>query len=157
MLPHPDIWRDLRPGLRMLIWLSAFCVLAALWGAYFMSGPWQTKKEEAVQAQQQMATLNAQRRQLWLRESALSRYSEEVKMPVPPFSALHFQSPEASLVSWQPDEKGGELVLEMQWLPLPALFKQLAEQEMTPTAFSIQPEKGRQLRFTLHLEAFRER
>lgn len=157
MQPHPDIWRDLRPGLRMLIWLSASCVLAALWSAYFLSGPWQVIKEEAAQAQRQMATLNTQRQQLWLREKALSRYGVEAKTPVTPFSALHFQSAEASLVSWQPDEKGGVLVLEMHWLPLPALFKQLAEWEMTPAAFTIQPEEGHPLRFTLHLEAFRER
>lgn len=157
MLLHADIWRDLRPGLRVLIWLSASCVLAASWSAWFLLGPWQAKEEKAEQVQQQMASLHAQRQQLWLRESALLRYSKEIQIPVLPFSALHFQSSEASLVSWQPDEKGGELVLEMQWLPLPALFKQLAEREMTPTAFTIQPEEGRQLRFTLHLEAFRER
>ena len=156
MLPHPDLWRDLRPGLRMLIWLSASCVMAALWGSYFMLGPWQVKEEEAVQAQQQMAALNVQRRQLWLREKALLRDRAEESTPVAPFSALHFQSPEASLVSWQPDEKGGELVLEVRWLSLPALFNQLAEREMTPTAFTIQPEESQQLRFTLHLEAFRE-
>ena len=156
MLPHPDIWRGLGQGLRVLIWLSASCVLAALWGAYFLLGPWQAQKEEAAQAQRQMASLSTQRRLLWLREKALPRESVDEKTSVAPFSALHFQSSEASLVSWLPDEKGGELVLEMRWLPLPALFKQLAEREMTPTAFTIQPEEGSQLRFTLHLEAFRE-
>lgn len=156
MLPHPDIWRTFRPGLRIFLWLSFSCLLAALWYAYFLLGPRQVKEEEAVQTQQQMVTLNVQWQQLWLRKSALSRYNEEVKTPAPPFSALHFQSSEASLVSWLPDEKGGELVLEMRWLRLPVLFKQLAEREMMPTAFTIQPEEGRQLRFTLHLETFRE-
>jgi|GEM_PF-35598 len=157
MLPHPDIWRGLRPWLRVIIWLGTSCILAMLWAAYYLLGPWQVKKEEVAQAQRQIASLSTQRRRLWLQEKALSRENVEATTLATPFSALHFQSTESSLVSWQPDEKGGELVLEMRWLSLPALFNQLAEQEMTPTAFTIQPEEGSQLRFTLHLEAFRER
>lgn len=157
MLPHPDTWRSLTPGLRVVIWLGASFILAALWGAYFLSGPWQAKKEEEAQAQRQRDSLSAQRRHLWLQEKALPRDSVEAKLPFPLFSALHFQSAEASLARWTPDEKGGELVLEMPWSSLPQLFTQLAEREMTPTAFMIQPEEGSPLRVTLHLEAFRER
>jgi len=152
MLLHPDIWRDLRSGQRLAIWLGTFCTLVMLWGGYFLSGPRQVKKTESAQIQQQLASLAVQRGKLWSREKDLPRDGVHYRQRVIPFSALHFQSPEASLVSWKPDEKGGELVLETRWSPLPALFEKLAEREMIPAAFSIEPE-GSLLRFTLHLEA----
>lgn len=156
MLLHPDSWRNLTPGWRLAIWLGTSCVLMALWGGYFWSGPWQVAKEERAQAQRQRASLTAQRRQLWVREKVLPRDSVNDKRQAPPFSALHFQSSGASLVSWQPNEKGGVLVLDTSWSPLPALFEQLAEREMAPVAFVIEPA-GSLLRLTLHLEAFNVR
>ena len=152
MLPHPDIWCSLTPGRRVVIWLGALCVLMALWGGYFFSWPRQWRTEDRAQILRQQATLVAQRRLLWQRARALSRNSIEETAPTTPFSALHFQSPQASLVSWKPDEKGGELVLETQWSSLPVLFEHLAEREMIPSAFTITPEESL-LRFTLYLEA----
>ena len=155
MLPNPESWRDMSAARRVVIWLGAFFVLAALWGGYFLTGPWQARKEDGMQTQRQKASLTVQRQQLWRREKALPRASVEKALWVVPFSALHFQSAEASLVSWKPSDKGGELVLETRWSPLPALFSLLAEREMTPAAFMIEPE-GRLLRLTLQLEALRE-
>lgn len=156
MLPHPELWRELTPGTRVVLWLGAFCVLAALWSGYFWVGPWQARQDDDEQLQRLQASLTMQRQQLWLREKALLQGTGDKVRRTTPFSALHFQSPDASLVSWKPDAKGGELILETHWSPLPALFDRLAEQEMVPIAFIIEPE-GRLLRFTLRLEPFRER
>jgi len=153
---HPDIWRNLTPGWRLAIWLGTSWVLMALWGVYFWSGPWQVEKEARAQAQRQQASLTAQRRQLWVRQQVLPPERVNDTRQASPFSALHFQSSVAALVSWQPDEKGGVLVLDTSWSPLPALFEQLAEREMMPVAFAIEPV-GSLLRLTLHLEAFNAR
>lgn len=155
MLPNPDIWRSLTPGRRIVIWLSALCLLMMLWGGYFLSWPWQARTEDRAQLQRQYAVLATQQRLLWQRERTLPRNSIEEAARTTSFSALHFQSAESSLVSWKPDEKGGELVLETYWSSLPALFYHLAEREMTPGAFTIAPADSK-LRFTLHLETFGE-
>ncbi|ROP56434.1 pilus assembly protein HofO [Enterobacter sp. BIGb0383] len=156
MLPNPERWRDLRPGVRVVIWLGTLCALAALWAGGFLLGPYQAHRSADAELQGQQAALRAQRRQLREQEQALARDSAEQTVRLVPFSALNFQSAEAQLVSWKPDEKGGELVLETSWSPLPAMFQHLAEQDMTPASFAIEPE-GRLLHFTLHLESFRER
>ena len=58
---------------------------------------------------------------------------------------------DARLVSWQPAAKGGTLVLESAWQPVPGVFALLAQQDMAVTAFTLEPVAGR-LRFTLQLE-----
>lgn len=156
MLPNPECWRDLQPGVRVIIWLGTLCALAALWAGGFLWGSYQARISVDAEMQGQQAALMAQRRQLREQEQALARASAKETLRLTPFSALNFQSAEAQLVSWKPDGKGGELVLETSWSPLPAMFQHLAEQDMTPAAFAIEPE-GRLLHFTLHLESFRDR
>ncbi|HKS34850.1 MAG TPA: HofO [Enterobacteriaceae bacterium] len=156
MLPNPECWRDLRPGVRVILWLGTLVALAALWAGGFLWGPYQAQISADAEIQGQQAALMIQRRQLREQELALVRDDAEETVRLIPFSALNFQSAEAQLVSWKPDEKGGELVLETSWSPLPAMFQHLAEQDMTPAAFAIEPE-GRLLHFTLHLESFRDR
>lgn len=153
---NPECWRDLTPAARTLIWLGTVCLLAVLWAGSVLMGPYQARIDDGEKLQQQQALLIAQRQQLWVQEQTLARDRQEETLRVTPFSALNFQSTEAQLVSWKPDEKGGELVLETLWSPLPAMFEKLAEQDMTPTAFAIEPE-GRLLHFTLSLESFHER
>jgi pilus assembly protein HofO len=69
-----------------------------------------------------------------------------------PFSALDFDRPESSLLSWQPSGRGGELALSTDWAAIPALFARLAEHRQGIRGFSIKPEQ-RRLTLTLQLEA----
>jgi len=69
-----------------------------------------------------------------------------------PFSALDFDRPESSLLSWQPSGHGGELALSTDWAAIPALFARLAERRQAIRGFSIKPGQQR-LTLTLQLEA----
>lgn len=151
MLSGLEYWRALTPRARTISWLACVCTLVALSGWCFLLGPYQARIVGEAQVQRQQSTLAVQRRQIWLRQQALPRDPALQTEATAPFSPLNLPSADAQLVSWKPDEKGGELVLEAHWSAFPEMFMQLAEQEMTPAAFTIAPE-GSVLRFTLHLE-----
>ncbi|KOR05733.1 hypothetical protein ABW48_00620 [Pluralibacter gergoviae] len=83
---------------------------------------------------------------------ALSRQSEPLTLPdAAPFSALNLQAAGVMLVSWQPDGKGGELLLESDWRSIPPLFALLARSGAAIPAFSIAPQDGA-LAVSLRLE-----
>ncbi|WP_404685222.1 HofO family protein [Raoultella terrigena] len=94
-------------------------------------------------------------RQQWLKllplRVALAR--EEVAGPAERvFSPLHLPVDGAALIAWKPAGRGGEMVLELRWPSVPALFSWLADCGMRVAAFSLQPQK-RVLRLSLQLEA----
>ena len=70
--------------------------------------------------------------------------------PVVAFSPAAFQQAGAKLVSWQPSDKGGELVLDTPWLQVVSTFSLLAERDMQVAAFALTGENGT-LRFTMRL------
>ncbi|AMX07877.1 hypothetical protein A0R60_3643 [Enterobacter asburiae] len=67
------------------------------------------------------------------------------------FSSLDFQGDNATLVHWKPLQNGGELMLEVKWQALPALFSRLAQRDVQIAAFAIAPQ-GTALRLRLELE-----
>jgi len=67
------------------------------------------------------------------------------------FSPLDFQGDNATLVHWKPLQNGGELMLEVEWQALPALFSRLAQRDVQIAAFAIAPQ-GKALRLRLELE-----
>lgn len=77
-------------------------------------------------------------------ETAVAR----VRMP---FSPLDFQGDDAALVHWKPLQNGGELMLDLEWKALPALFSRLAQRDVQIVAFTIAPQ-GTALRLRLELE-----
>jgi len=88
----------------------------------------------------------------WRRLLALSRQSEPLALPdAAPFSALNLQAAGVTLVSWQPDGKSGELLLESDWRSIPPLFALLARSGAAIPAFSIAPQDGA-LAVSLRLE-----
>ena len=76
--------------------------------------------------------------------------AESVVPPVVAFSPAAFQQAGAKLVSWQPSDKGGELVLDTPWLQVVSTFSLLAERDMQVAAFALTGENGT-LRFTMRL------
>jgi pilus assembly protein HofO len=66
------------------------------------------------------------------------------------FSPLDFQGDNTTLVHWKPLQNGGELMLEVEWQALPALFSRLAQQDVQIAAFAIVPQ-GTALRLRLEL------
>lgn len=88
----------------------------------------------------------------WRQLIALARAGVPEAAPdVAPFSVLNLQAAGVQLVSWQPDEKGGELVLESRWRSIPPLFALLARSGAAIPSFSITPQGGA-LAVTLRLE-----
>lgn len=71
-----------------------------------------------------------------------------------PFSAVGMHADDRALMSWQPTQTGGELILEGKWQALSGVFSSLSIQGMNVAAFSFLAEKPR-LRLTLQLEAAR--
>lgn len=67
-----------------------------------------------------------------------------------PFSPLDFQGDNATLVHWKPLQGGGELMLEVEWQALPALFPGWRS-DVQIAAFAIAPQ-GTALRLRLELE-----
>jgi len=68
-----------------------------------------------------------------------------------PFSPLDFQGADATLVHWKPQQNGGELMLDLEWKALPALFSRLAQRDVQIAAFAIAPQ-DKALRLRLELE-----
>lgn len=88
----------------------------------------------------------------WRRLMVLNTTPDVVAIPeTVPFSPVTFQMAGSRLVSWLPNAKGGELVLECDWQNIPAIFPLLVRSGMTVQTFSVQP-LANTLRFALLLE-----
>lgn len=136
------IWLTIALGCGALVWLLTL------------------RPATSVQAQR-LAGLHAQqqsRSQLWATIMPL-RQAEEQAATTPRsergFSALAFQTGSARLLSWHPNEHGGELVLQTGWQDVPETFARLAEQNMQVTAFSLVLNEG-VLHLRLELESGNE-
>ena len=147
---NPERWYALSSAGRGLCWLLFTLMLAGLaWWCWLHPQRLQMSAEEAqLSLQRQCLTTR------W-REVLLLKTPDDVRVDdhaiSSPFSPLDFQITDARLVSWQPAAKGGTLVLESAWQPVPGVFALLAQQDMAVTAFTLEPVAGR-LRFTLQLE-----
>ncbi|WES68819.1 hypothetical protein [Superficieibacter sp. HKU1] len=147
---NPERWYALSSTGRGLCWLLFTLMLAVL-------GWWRWLHPQRLQISTEAAQIALQRQHLttrW-REVLLMKTSDDARIDnhalASPFSPLDFQMPDTRLVSWQPVSKGGTLVLDTSWQPVPGIFSLLAQQDMTVTAFALEPVAGR-LRFTLQLE-----
>lgn len=150
MLPGPERWCALSPALRVLCWLLFTLMMAVLSWAY-----WLHPFRQSLTIQQAQSHL--QRQQLVTRWHTVlplkvpHELPNDGNAPASLFSPLDFQTTATRLIDWQPAAKGGTLVLESDWQPVPDIFATLAQQNMMVTAFSLEPS-GERLRFTLQLE-----
>lgn len=145
----PDGWR----ARSMLSALRIAGIMAVLVGIglcfYRMTQISLTLEKEKEARQRQHALYVAG----WHRLMSLPRQQVGVESPVPPsvaFSPAAFQRAGARLVSWQPSDKGGELVLDTPWPLVADTFSLLAERDMQVAAFALAGENGT-LRFTVRL------
>lgn len=95
--------------------------------------------------------LRQQWRKLLPLRGALAQ-EEAVGLARQAFSPLHLPVDDAALIAWKPGGRGGEMVLELRWPSVPALFSWLADCGMRVIAFSLHPQK-KVLRLSLQLEA----
>lgn len=147
----PERWLSLSSRSRWATWLMITLSCAAL--AWLLAvRPCMTEQA------QRLAELQAQqlsRSRLWASIMPLRRAEEQaaaVAQPTRAFSALAFQTSSARLLSWQPNERGGEMVLQTGWQEVPETFARLAEQRMQATAFSLALKEG-VLHLRLELES----
>jgi len=148
---NPERWLSLSAHSRSAIWLTIALVCAAL--AWLLAvRPCmreQTQRLAEIRAQQQS------RSQLWAGVMPLRQAEEPTTSTIRPdraFSALVFQTGSARLLSWHPNARGGELVLQTGWQNVPETFARLAEQHMQVTAFSLALKEG-VLHLRLELES----
>lgn len=132
----PEGWLVLSARSRVAAWLSVTMCCALL--AWFLAvRPYtgeQTQRLAELHAQQQS------RSQLWASIMPLRQAGEQTataSLSGRAFSALAFQTGSARLLSWHPNEHGGEMVLQSGWQDVPETFARLAEQGMQVTAFSL--------------------
>lgn len=95
---------------------------------------------EQTQRLAELHTQQQSRSQLWANIMPLRQAGEQAAtapLPGRAFSALAFQTGSARLLSWHPNEHGGEIVLQTGWQDVPETFARLAEQGMQVTAFSL--------------------
>ncbi|SFE31133.1 pilus assembly protein HofO [Phytobacter palmae] len=145
-----DLWYALSPGARAVygLFLMVFLLLVVWW--------WQIKpitREQTAREQQrlvQQAALQASWRDiLALKPPEIPHSQAEIPKA---FSPLDFHTHDAQLIRWRPVERGGEMVLEAQWVAIPRTFYWLAERQMLTSAFSITVGENA-LRFVLQLES----
>lgn len=139
---RPERWQIALAGLLIMTLGGALCLLQS-----------QSARQDALRmAWRQQEALRAAR---WQRvvplRAALSALKVGAVAARRPFSPVDFQRQDAELVSWKPDERGGELVLETAWESIPSVFILLAERGIQVTAFAIKAGARRHL-LTLHLE-----
>lgn len=133
---NPDRWLSLSARSRGATWLMVTLGCAAL--AWLLAVRPCTSKQT-----QRLADLHAQqlsRSQLWASIMPLRQAeAQAATAPLPgrAFSALAFQTGSARLLSWHPNARGGEMVLQTGWQDVPETFARLAEQRMQATAFSL--------------------
>lgn len=145
-----DLWYALSPGARAGygLLLMVFLLLAVWW--------WQIKpitREQTAREQQRL-----------LQQAALQASWQDILALKPPeiphsqadapkaFSPLDFHTPDAQLIRWRPADRGGEMVLEAQWVSIPRIFSWLAERQMLAPAFSITVQEHA-LHFVLQVES----
>ncbi len=145
-----DLWYALSPGARAGygLLLMVFLLLAVWW--------WQIKPitgEQTAREQQrlvQQSALQASWRDiLALKPPEITHSQADVPTA---FSPLDFHTPDAQLIRWRPGERGGEMVLEAQWVSIPRMFSWLAERQMLAPAFSITVQEHA-LNFVLQVES----
>ncbi len=147
----PERWLSLSTRSRIAAWLSVTMSCAVL--AWLL-----TVRPYASEQAQRLAALHAQqqsRSQLWANIMPLRQAGEQAAaapLPGRAFSALAFQTGSARLLSWHPNEHGGEMALQTGWQDVPETFAHLAEQGMQVTAFSL-AVKEEVLHLRLELES----
>lgn len=139
---RPERWQTLLTGLLILTLGGALGLLRS-----------QLAQQDALRTawRQQQALRAARWQSVVPLQAALSSLKISAAAARRPFSPVDFQRQDAELVSWKPDERGGELVLETAWGSIPSVFTLLAERGMQVTAFAIKAGARRHL-LTLHLE-----
>ncbi|POP43221.1 hypothetical protein CHU32_20750 [Superficieibacter electus] len=149
MMLNPERFYALPAAARGVCWLLFTLILGGLaW--------WVVLRPLSQQKQAGEAQMTLLQQRLITRKRALRLLTPpdaliEQQVPSRAFSPLDFQVDDARFVSWQPAIKGGTLVLDSSWQPVPDIFALLAQQDMTVTAFTLEPVAGR-LHFTLQLE-----
>ncbi|AHW96642.1 hypothetical protein [Enterobacter asburiae] len=141
-------WCESRPWYRVLFWcLGSFLAGLAAWGTLLR--PLDRQCAERQRQLIQDARTNAA---LWPAVRKVPFLTETTEaLALTPFSPLDFQDDNATLVHWKPLQNGGELMLEVEWQALPALFSRLAQRDVQIAAFAIAPQ-GTALRLRLELE-----
>jgi len=141
-------WCESRPWYRVLFWcLGSLLAGLVAWGTLLRPVDRQCaeRQRQLIQdARANAALWPAVRKVPFRPEAAESR--ELIS-----FSPLDFQGDNATLVHWKPLQNGGELMLEVEWQALPALFSRLAKRDVQIAAFAIAPQ-GKALRLRLELE-----
>ncbi|WP_433638479.1 hypothetical protein [Kluyvera georgiana] len=145
----PDGWRAVS-RLNALRLTGLMALLAGCGLCFYMMKQVNLTFEKGNEARQRQ---HAQYVAGWQRLMPLRVLPEGAESTVPPvvaFSPAAFQQAGAKLVSWQPSDKGGELVLDTPWLQVVSTFSLLAERDMQVAAFALTGENGT-LRFTMRL------
>ncbi|MFJ3294207.1 HofO [Enterobacter asburiae] len=141
-------WCESHPWYRVLFWcLGSLLAGLAAWGTLLR--PLDRQCAERQRQLIQDARTNAA---LWPAVRKVPFRPETTDtLALTPFSPLDFQDDNATLVHWKPLQNGGELMLEVEWQALPALFSRLAQRDVQIAAFAIAPQ-GTALRLRLELE-----
>lgn len=145
----PDGWRAVS-RLNALRLTGLMALLAGCGLCFYMMKQVNLTFEKGNEARQRQ---HAQYVAGWQRLMPLRVLPERAESAVPPvvaFSPAAFQQAGAKLVSWQPSDKGGELVLDTPWLQVVSTFSLLAERDMQVAAFALTGENGT-LRFTMRV------
>ncbi|MHC0026357.1 HofO family protein [Enterobacter vonholyi] len=141
-------WCESRPWNRVLFWfLASLLAGLAAWGTMLrpVDGQSAERQRQLIQDVRTNAALWSAVRKTPFRP----KITEVLKKT--PFSPLDFQGDDATLVHWKPLQNGGELMLEVEWQAIPALFSRLAQRDVQIAAFAITPH-GTALRLRLELE-----
>lgn len=141
-------WCECRPWYRVLFWclVSLLAGLAA-WGTLL-----RPVDRQCAERQRQLIQNVRTNAALWpdVRKVPFLTKTAEVRA-LTPFSPLDFQGDNTTLVHWKPLQSGGELMLEVEWQAVPALFSRLAQRDVQIAAFAIAPH-GKALRLRLEFE-----
>ena len=125
-------------------------LLMAVGGVAFLLQSSSTPQNAAWEQQQRLRIARWQ--SVMPLQAALNVAAGTTLAATKPFSPVDFQRSGAELMSWTPDGRGGELVLETVWEQVPSVFMLLAERGMRVSAFSLQAGETRHV-LTLQLES----
>ena len=145
-----DLWYALSPVTRAGygLLLMVFLLLAVWWWQILPITREQTAREQQHLVQQ-AALQESWRELLALKPPEIPHSQAEIPKA---FSPLDFHTHDAQLIRWRPVERGGEMVLEAQWVSIPRMFSWLAERQMLAPAFSITVQEHA-LHFVLQVES----
>ena len=141
-------WCESRPLNRVLFWfLASLLAGLAAWGTMLrpVYGQSAERQRQRIQDVRTNAALWSAVRKTPFRPKIMEALEKT------PFSPLDFQGDDEKLVHWKPLQNGGELMLEVEWQAIPALFSRLAQRDVQIAAFAIAPQ-GKALRLRLELE-----